>query len=170
MSEVCQLLEVNTGKVRDYLQIDLSFLLNITGVPDGWVPMIGPWDWPVPGVFSISSGFGTRPDPFTGKIRKHDGIDIPGDTGTAVKSASAGIVISRGWAGGYGNLVVVDHGDGIKTYYGHLSVFSCSKGQVVEKGQELGKMGSTGRSTGPHLHFEVRVNGVPVNPVSFYDS
>ena len=162
------MLKLDRERVRNYLLLDLGFLLNITGVPDGWAPIIGHWDWPVPGVFSISSGFGMRPDPFTGEIRKHDGIDISGDTGTAVTAASAGVVISRGWFGGYGNLVVLDHGDGVKTYYGHLSAFSCNKGQVVEKGQEVGKMGSTGRSTGPHLHFEVRVNGVPINPISFY--
>jgi murein DD-endopeptidase MepM/ murein hydrolase activator NlpD len=85
-----------------------------------------------------------------------------------VVAAGKGVVSHVGRSGHYGNLVVLDHGDGTETYYAHLSAFSVGRGQAVEKGREVGKVGSTGRSSGPHLHFEVRVNGVPVNPLILY--
>ncbi|GBF35408.1 metalloendopeptidases [Desulfocucumis palustris] len=155
-------------RVMQFLAADLSFLLNISGVPPGWVPQTGPWAWPVPGNYSISSGFGPRIDPFTGDVGKHDGIDIPDVIGTRAVAARKGVVVHCSWSSGYGNLVELDHGDGIHTLYGHLSAYSVIKGQVVEMGQEIGRIGSSGKSTGPHLHFEVRVNGVPVNPLTFY--
>jgi len=112
----------------------------------------------------ISSSFGLRHDPITGMTKFHDGVDIAAPTGTAVKAAAAGTVIFSGGATGYGNLVEVDHGDGMVTRYGHNSVNLVAAGDEVQAGQSIARVGSTGRSTGPHLHFEVRKAGKPVDP------
>lgn len=98
----------------------------------------------------------------------HTGIDIDNRSRPAVYAAAGGTVEFTGWLGGYGNLIIVNHGGGMTTYYAHLDKFYVSKGQAVEKGAAIGQMGSTGRSTGPHLHFEVRRNGTPVNPLGLY--
>lgn len=118
----------------------------------------GQFSWPVAGTFT--SGFGFRWG------RMHEGIDIAAPTGRPIGSAAAGTVIVAGWSGGYGNLVVVSHGS-IATAYGHMSQISVSNGQQVSRGTVLGAVGSTGHSTGPHLHFEVRVNGSPQNPLNY---
>jgi murein DD-endopeptidase MepM/ murein hydrolase activator NlpD len=118
----------------------------------------GQFSWPVNG--PITSGFGFRWG------RMHEGIDIGVGFGTPIGAAAAGTVIVAGWSGGYGNLVVVSHGT-ISTAYGHMSHIAVSNGQQVSRGTVLGAVGSTGHSTGPHLHFEVRVNGVPQNPVNY---
>ena len=115
--------------------------------------------WPVLG--PVTSPFGTRWG------RTHEGIDIGAPSGTAIRAAAAGTVIYAGWLGGYGNLVVVDHGNGLATAYGHQSSVAAGTGQAVSQGQVIGYVGSTGHSTGPHLHFEVRVNGVPVDPLGY---
>ena len=99
--------------------------------------------------------------------RTHTGIDIGAHTGTSVKSAADGKVTFAGWKGSLGNLVVVSHGNGVQTYYGHCSKILVSAGQSVSRGQVISKVGSTGRSTGPHLHFEVRVNGSSYNPLGY---
>ncbi|MFZ3101183.1 MAG: peptidoglycan DD-metalloendopeptidase family protein [Desulfitobacteriaceae bacterium] len=125
-------------------------------------------NWPVAGYFEISSPFGWRTHPITGKKSLHTGIDLPAPTGTAIHVAGAGVVIFSGWYGGYGNAIVVDHGGGVSTLYGHQSQLSVSEGQQVTKGQTIGYVGSTGFSTGPHLHFEVRVNGNPTDPLLYY--
>ncbi len=114
--------------------------------------------WPVSG--TITSGFGPR----WGSI--HEGIDISAPNGTPVRAAAAGRVIIAGWSGGYGNLIVIDHGNGIATAYAHLSAIYASGGSVAQ-GQSIGAVGSTGHSTGNHLHLEVRVNGSPVNPLGY---
>lgn len=171
MEEVCALLGMGSKdieRVKNYLLFDLSFLLNDNAVPPDWKPQTGPWEWPVLGDYTISSPFGTRVDPITGEIRTHEGVDIAGDIGMQVVASRSGTVTHAGWARGFGKLVIIDHGEGLQTYYGHLSDFSVRYGQKVDKGQEVGKMGSTGRSTGPHLHFQVNVNGTPVNPLTFY--
>ncbi len=119
---------------------------------------------------TLSSGFGVRSDPFNGAAALHAGIDITGDRGQPILAAAAGRVVSVGPQGGYGNLVIVDHGHGIQTRYGHLSGFDVRPGQMVARGQQIARMGSTGRSTGDHLHFEVRLNDRAVNPRPFLES
>ena len=113
-----------------------------------------------------SSGFGYRTHPISGKRKMHTGIDIAASSGTTIKAAGAGKVITASWISGYGNTVVIDHGGGISTLYGHCSRLFVSVGQSVSTGSKIAAVGSTGNSTGPHLHFEVRVNGKPVNPLS----
>ncbi len=121
--------------------------------------------WPVPSCHTISSGYGGRIHPTTGKYKFHGGLDIPGSYGSAIVAANSGKVI---WAGNrgdsYGNYVIIDHGGGVATLYGHSSKVLVRKGQRVSRGQRIANVGSTGRSTGPHCHFEVRINGSRVNP------
>ena len=100
----------------------------------------------------------------------HAGMDIAGPTGQRIMASAAGRVTFAGRASGYGNLVKIDHGHGIETRYGHLSAFNVKPGQLVERGQNIARMGSTGRSTGPHLHFEVRLNGRAMNPRPFLEA
>jgi len=125
----------------------------------------GKFLWPVSSY--ISSGFGWRIHPILGYKRFHSGIDLPAPTGTPVKSADSGQVISAGYDGGYGYSILVYHGGGVATVYAHLSRILVSVGQNVERGQIIGSVGSTGLATGPHLHFEVRINGVAQNPVQY---
>jgi len=115
--------------------------------------------WPVDG--PVVSGFGMRWG------RMHEGIDIAATIGTPIHAAASGTVIHAGWLGGYGNLVVVDHGDGLATAYAHASAILVAVGQQVSQGDTLSLVGSTGNSTGPHLHFEVRVNGSAVDPLLY---
>lgn len=123
--------------------------------------------WPTSG--RISSYFGSRSDPFNFKEKRHEGIDIAADTGTNIKSAADGKVTYSEKNGNYGLCVIIDHGKGISTLYGHASKLLVKVGQKVKKGDIIAKVGSTGRSTGPHLHFEVRVNGTQVNPLDYLD-
>ena len=119
--------------------------------------------WPVKG--DLESGFGGRRNPFGGDgFEFHTGQDIDADMGTPVQAAANGMVIFAGWQNGYGQLVVIDHGEGLTTRYGHLSQIDASVGQSITRGTILGLTGSTGRSTGPHLHYEVRINDKPVDP------
>ncbi|HEU4961727.1 MAG TPA: M23 family metallopeptidase [Sphingomonas sp.] len=115
----------------------------------------------------FSSYFGVRSDPFNGTAAMHAGVDLPGPVGTPVYATADGIVDRAGRAGGYGNLVEIDHGKGIQTRYGHLSKILVEPNERVKRGQEIGLMGSTGRSTGSHLHYEVRIDGRAVNPIPF---
>jgi murein DD-endopeptidase MepM/ murein hydrolase activator NlpD len=117
----------------------------------------------------ITSGFGTRSDPFTGGRAHHMGIDFSARIGDPVLAAAGGVVSFAGVKNGYGNVVEVDHGNGYSTLYGHNSRLVVRVGDIVRAGQQLAKAGSTGRSTGPHVHFEVHVNGRPVNPRPFLD-
>lgn len=121
-------------------------------------------------VLMMSSGFGYRSDPFTGGGAMHAGLDFRGPIGTPILAAAPGKVVFVGQKSGYGNVVEVDHGQGILTRYAHLSGFTATVGKQVAAGEQIAKMGSTGRSTGSHLHFEVRLNGVAVNPRRFLEA
>jgi len=118
--------------------------------------------WPVQG--RITGSFGERIDPFNGEGAFHRGVDISSDLGTRVIAPADGIVEFSDQMNGYGRTVVIDHGNGISTLYGHLSGFTVSPGQLIHRGDTLGYVGQTGRSTGPHLHYEVRILNTPVNP------
>lgn len=113
----------------------------------------------------VTSSFGNRRHPISGGWRLHAGVDMAASRGTPIYATGSGTVRYAGWRGGYGLLVVVDHGDGVETRYAHMSQLGTSVGRKVRQGDVLGRVGSTGRSTGNHLHYETRVNGVPVNPV-----
>lgn len=127
----------------------------------------GKFIWPAPGYKRISSDYGMRYHPIL-KVRKlHTGMDIAAPSGAKVLAADSGKVIYRGSLGGYGNVIIIDHGGGISTLYAHMSAFVAKNGQQIERGAQVGKVGSTGWSTGAHLHFEVRENGTPVNPHSY---
>ncbi|PLK71484.1 peptidase [Rhizobium sp. TH135] len=128
-----------------------------------------PFANPAPGQ-EITSRFGNRPDPFFGGLAMHAGIDFRAPTGTEIRSTGSGKVVTAGFSGGYGNMVEVDHGLGLTTRYGHMSRVLVSEGDTVEPGQLIGLSGSTGRSTGPHLHYEVRRNGDPVDPMRFLNA
>jgi murein DD-endopeptidase MepM/ murein hydrolase activator NlpD len=116
---------------------------------------------------TFTSGYGVRSDPFRGQAAMHAGIDLAAPTGTAVYATADGLVGRAQWEGGYGNMVEVDHGKGLATRFGHLSRILVHPGQVVHRGDLIALVGSTGRSTGPHLHYEVRIDGHAVNPVPF---
>ncbi len=129
------------------------------------IPPSGKLVWPAAGPFI--SGFGYRTHPILGTKRFHAGIDIGAPYGTAVKAAAGGEVIQAGYFGGYGYSIMIYHGGGYATWYAHLSSINVSLGQMVERGSVIGRVGSTGWSTGPHLHFEIRINGVPQNPMGY---
>lgn len=119
----------------------------------------------------FTSGYGTRTDPFRGGAARHAGIDLAAPIGTPIYATADGTVSDAGYnSGGYGNLIKVNHGRGIETRYGHLSAILVSAGQHITRGQIIGRMGSTGRSTGSHLHYEVRIDGRAVNPIPFMKS
>lgn len=115
----------------------------------------------------VSSAFGKRSDPFNQKSASHKGVDLASNKGNKVKTMARGKVVRSGWAGGYGNLIEIDHGNGFKTKYAHLNKSYVKKGQTVDAGDAIGEVGSTGRSTGPHLHYEIIYNGAPVDPGVF---
>jgi murein DD-endopeptidase MepM/ murein hydrolase activator NlpD len=121
---------------------------------------------PLPG-HSYGSPFGPRVHPVFGSVRIHTGVDIGASEGEAIHAADDGVVVSAGWLGGYGNATIIDHGGGIATLYGHQSLISVSDGERVSRGQVIGRVGCTGTCTGDHLHFEVRIDGNPVNPVPY---
>jgi murein DD-endopeptidase MepM/ murein hydrolase activator NlpD len=121
---------------------------------------------PIPGA-PITSGFGPRVHPIYGDVRMHTGIDFGASAGTPIHAAADGVVVSAGPLGGYGNATVIDHGNGLATLYGHQSRISVVPGQTVKRGQIIGYVGCTGLCTGPHLHFEVRVRGTPVDPMQY---
>lgn len=128
----------------------------------GYTPSI----WPVAG--KLESGFGGRRNPFGGgSYEFHSGQDIDAEHGAPVIAGASGKVSFAGWQNGYGQLVVIDHGGGLTTRYGHLSQIQVTEGQTVSRAQQIGLVGSTGRSTGPHLHYEVRINDEPVNPLQY---
>jgi murein DD-endopeptidase MepM/ murein hydrolase activator NlpD len=129
-------------------------------------PFGGPvaFAWPVRG--PITSPFGMRTDPVTGRYQLHSGIDIGAGYGVPIQASADGIVIYAGWYGGYGNAIILEHSSGLSTLYAHCSAMYVNEHQWIQRGQVIGAVGSTGWATGPHLHFEIRVNGVPVDPLS----
>ena len=126
-----------------------------------------PYRKPVVGEIELSSGFGVRNDPFLGRPAMHTGLDFRASTGDPVRATADGRVTSAGWAGGYGRMVEIDHGNGLATRYGHMSQIDVKVGDIVKTGEVVGEVGSTGRSTGPHLHYETRSNGEAVDPQRF---
>ena len=130
-----------------------------------------PSDKPVKTDVEFTSGFGVRSDPFHAGAAMHPGIDLAGAYGTPIYATADGTVLRAGWnSGGYGNLIEIDHGRGITTRFGHLSAILVQPGDHITRGQLVGRMGSTGRSTGNHLHYEVRIDGRAVNPIPFMKS
>jgi murein DD-endopeptidase MepM/ murein hydrolase activator NlpD len=121
--------------------------------------------WPVEG--RLMSSFGGRTDPFSGEGAIHTGVDLEAPMGTAVRAAADGIIVHADWEGGYGRLIIIDHGNGVQTYYGHLSTFGVVPGQEVRRGDVIARSGASGRVTSPHLHYEVRMGGTPVNPYPY---
>ena len=115
----------------------------------------------------VTSPYGYRIHPIYGTSRLHTGIDYGASEGTPIRASADGVVVSASWFGGYGNATIIDHGGGLATLYGHQSSMGVSAGQKVTAGQTIGRVGCTGDCTGPHVHFEVRVNGDPVNPANY---
>ena len=133
--------------------------------PKQWQTNVRPSLWPVDG--RLMSPFGGRTDPFSGEGAMHTGVDLSAVMGTPVRAAADGIVLHAEWFGSYGKVVVIDHGNGVQTLYAHLSRFEVVPGQEIRRGDTLGRSGATGRATSPHLHYEVRMRGTPVNPYPF---
>jgi murein DD-endopeptidase MepM/ murein hydrolase activator NlpD len=154
--------------VEDYDYLRRVKLLAITGKTARFGPANArPSIWPVDGRL-IRSSFGQRTDPFSGEGAFHKGVDISAPQGTGVRATADGIAVHVGWdGGGYGRLIVVDHGNGVQTYYAHLSKFYVRAGQDVRRGDVIGAVGMTGKVTAPHLHYEVRVGGAPMNPYRY---
>lgn len=149
-------LEAESARIRGVIQ---------SGGSSGSGQHSGQLFWPTNG--PIVSGFGWRVHPIFGTKRFHAGVDIDGACGQPIWAAEDGRVISAGWNGGYGNATIIDHGGGLATLYGHQSSIAVSSGAHVSRGQTIGYVGTTGYSTGCHLHFEVRINGSPVDPVPY---
>jgi murein DD-endopeptidase MepM/ murein hydrolase activator NlpD len=154
--------ELRTSAMSGRMSRALEGGLNLTTTTD-WMQMAdAPSLWPLEG--TVTSSFGQREDPFNGEGAFHAGIDISAGFGTSIRAAADGTVDMASLTNGYGREVVIDHGHGVKTVYGHLSGFTVVAGQQVKRGQVIGYVGLSGRSTGPHLHYEVRVHNTPVNP------
>lgn len=122
---------------------------------------------PVGSLAQVTSGFGTRADPFHGKARQHSGVDLGSPVGTPIYATADGVVGRAGWVGSYGNLVEINHAGGYQTRYAHMHKIHVRSGQRIRRGTIIGQVGSTGRSTGPHLHYEVRLNGKALDPSPF---
>ena len=141
--------------------ISLGLIRNVT-MADWMTANSSPDIWPVEG--PVTGSFGERIDPFNGEGAFHSGVDIASTYGQAVMAPADGVVLFADFMGGYGRAIIVDHGRGVTTRYGHLANFAVVPGQHVHRGDVIGYVGLSGRSTGPHLHYEVRINDIPVNP------
>jgi murein DD-endopeptidase MepM/ murein hydrolase activator NlpD len=154
-----------SGRVSRALEIGMGLRQG----PEDWLTMAdAPSLWPVVG--KVTSSFGEREDPFNGEGAFHSGVDISANFGESIHAAADGTVESAEMANGYGREIIIDHGHGIRTVYGHLSGFAVTAGQQVTRGQVIGYVGLSGRSTGPHLHYEVRIQNTPVNPHKYLRS
>ncbi len=169
---------VSKGMLVKKMEMDINELLSKTGMEERSLQEVyenildkkdlllaTPSLWPVKGF--ITSGFGNRINPITGGREMHEGIDIATQIGNPIAAPSNGIVSFAGTENGYGTTVIIDHGYGITTLYGHMSELEVKTGDIVKRGQLIGKVGDTGFSTGPHLHYEVRINGIPINPMRY---
>lgn len=159
-------LEAQAEEVKNLIQQRLAAAQSSSGGGDaGYTAGTGSMSWPCNGV--ITSPFGYRTHPIFGTTIFHAGIDIGVDYGTPIHAADSGTVVYSGWISGYGNVVIIDHGGGLSTLYGHNQSLAVSEGQSVSKGDVIAYAGSTGNSTGPHCHFEVDINGSPVDPMGY---
>ncbi|MEN8042165.1 MAG: peptidoglycan DD-metalloendopeptidase family protein, partial [Actinomycetota bacterium] len=165
LAEVQEQIEEFEGELKALAREESSIKARIRAAsePTGTKP--GRLVRPVPG--AISSGFGMRVHPILGTQRMHNGVDMNASQGDRIRAAADGTVILAAVKGGYGNTIMIDHGGGMVTLYAHQSRFAVSRGQKVKAGETIGYIGSTGLSTGPHLHFEVRIDGAPVNPANY---
>jgi murein DD-endopeptidase MepM/ murein hydrolase activator NlpD len=159
MADLDQLLRQAKLEKKSFQDVEIAFRKNRERLEH--TPTI----WPVDG--HLSRGFGYCIDPFTNQHRFHEGIDIVNRVGTPIKATAAGTVVERGWRKGYGWVVVLDHGYGYQSTYGHLDSIELRRGEEVKRGEIIATLGNSGRSTGPHLHYEVRLNGQPVDPLKF---
>lgn len=150
--------EYNFLKTADFSRIYHRYAFQ-------WQQHTQPSLWPVTGL--LRSSFGGRSDPFSGEGTFHTGIDLAAPAGTPVHATADGVVASAGWSGAYGKLVILNHGNGLDTYYAHLSQFLIVPGQEVRRGEVIALSGGTGRATGPHMHYEVRLRGTPINPYKY---
>jgi murein DD-endopeptidase MepM/ murein hydrolase activator NlpD len=161
-----QLLELRSSAMSGEITHGLDFSRRF---PSAFSSIVNsadaPSEWPVQGI--VTSSFGSRLDPFNGEGAFHTGIDIATSKGEAVRAPADGTVLKAGMGNGYGREVVIDHGHGVQTIYAHLSGFAVTEGQNVSRGDILGYVGSSGHSTGPHLHYEVRIHDTPVNPSKY---
>jgi murein DD-endopeptidase MepM/ murein hydrolase activator NlpD len=157
--------EMGVLDARTDLATDLFTLVESRLLEGRLAQLLVPSSAPVDG--PVGSGFGFRIDPITSRSALHTGLDFPADTGTPIMAAAGGMVVNVEVHGGYGNLVEIDHGNGLVTRYAHASKVMVKQGDLVKRGQLVAQVGNTGRSTGPHLHFEVLVDGVPQNPARF---
>lgn len=154
---------------RQYKEVEAEILLlSQNGISAEYIG--GVMAWPIPGYTRITSTYGMRTHPITGVYKLHTGVDVGAPTGANFISANDGVVTKAGYNGAYGNMVIVDHGGGVSTLYAHGSEIMVQVGQTVKRGDTVLKVGSTGYSTGPHAHFEVRVNGQTVNPLDYITS
>lgn len=151
-------------EASEQLKTEIAGLLE--SIPGTVNPSTG-WTWPIPGVYDITSWFGNRPYPGAGGSTNHGGIDIGASTGTPIVAVGNGKVIKAEFYGGYGNCVILDMGNGYQTLYGHMSGYAVSVGDIVAQGQTIGYVGSTGNSTGPHLHIEVQSGGTRYDPLDY---
>lgn len=168
--EVAKRFKAKTKRRYDILraeQIRIQGLSNNGSHGNGDPQATGPLDWPLPG-HAAGGGVGPRTNPYTGQQGCHTGQDISAPSGTPIRAAASGIVWYAGWSTAYGNVTLIDHGDGLMTMYAHQSRFALRKGAGVVAGDVIGYVGSTGFSTGPHLHFEVHVNGKNYNPMGWF--
>jgi murein DD-endopeptidase MepM/ murein hydrolase activator NlpD len=155
-----------SGAMSGEITHGLDFSRRFPAVFSGMVNLAdAPSQWPVQGI--VTSSFGARLDPFNGEGAFHTGIDIATNTGDAVRAPADGTIMKAGFGTGYGREVIIDHGHGIETLYAHLSGFAVIAGQDIHRGDILGYVGSSGHSTGPHLHYEVRIHDTPVNPYKY---
>jgi murein DD-endopeptidase MepM/ murein hydrolase activator NlpD len=163
LSAAEQQLAAESEKISKNIQQKLAANIAFPGTI--FVPGSGQFILPADG--PMTSPFGWRVHPILGTSRFHNGLDFGAEYGSLIKAADNGVVIAAEWSGGYGNAVIIDHGNGITTLYGHTSQMYVTVGQAVQKGQPIAAVGSTGFSTGPHLHFEVRRQGEPIDPMPF---